>query len=137
MGCDIHPYVEARTDGGEWQYLPDVDVFDCRDYSLFGFLADVRNYSDSPVIAEPRGLPDDVTAKIREAADWDNYHSRTWFTLAELQEYDYEQRFDDCREPYGVPDTTLRAFLGEWYFAELDRLAKIPGEVRIVLWFDN
>ena len=66
MGIDITTFVEARRDG-VWELVfedRNEELF-WRNYSIFGFLADVRNYSHSPVIAEARWLPDDVSAELR------------------------------------------------------------------------
>ena len=167
MGCDIHAYAEIRGSDGTWQYAGDnafpanEDDKNCpfdgaRDYRMFGFLADVRNYSRSPVIAEPRGVPDDASGKVR--AEWDpdyDYHSASWLTLAELDAYDYDQTFWDRRitrqtesggfdgralaeEGEGV-HLPLREFLGEGFFGYLDGLRKLggPENVRIVFWFDS
>ncbi|RLK09645.1 hypothetical protein DER29_6198 [Micromonospora sp. M71_S20] len=153
MGCDIHAYVETRTNG-TWAYagdntFPDNEFpkekqcpFDgARDYGLFGFLADVRNYSESPVIAEPRGLPADVSAEVRaKSDDWNvDGHSHTWLTLAELLAFDYDQTFADQRGEGEPQVKTVRRFLHDWYFGRLDLLAKLgaPDDVRIVFWFDN
>jgi len=157
MGCDIHSYVEVRRDGSWRRAVDATEPFDWQDYGLFGFLADVRNHSHSPVIAEPRGLPDDADLLPfeREEALWCDYHSHSWLTLAELLAYDYDQVFWDRRvtkqRPNGVWDgaaladegegahPTLREFLGEHYFRRLDDLSKLgdPQDVRVVFWFDN
>jgi hypothetical protein len=155
MGCDIHSFVEVLRDG-YWQHLPDVDPFgDWRNYGIFGFLADVRNYSHSPVIAEPRGLPDDVSGDV--LGEWydGGFHSTSWLTVAEMQAYDYDQIIWDRRitreispghfngaalaeegEGRHIP---LRDFLGESFFRRLDEMAALgePTNVRMVFWFDN
>jgi hypothetical protein len=159
MGADIHTYVEQRIDG-VWRHVdvaePDFPgmegdgVLGWRHYGMFGFLANVRNYSHSPVIAEPRGLPDDVTEGIKETGDWQDAHSHSWLTLAELLAYDYDQVFWDrriTRDGNGAAlagegegeHTTLRSFLGEWFFKSLDELSALgPHEdIRIVFWFDD
>lgn len=155
MGCDIHAYAEVRR-AGQWE-RQDVEVFDVRVYGLFGFLADVRNYSHSPVIAQPRGVPDDadLTDEDREemADGW--CHTASWLTLAELLAYDYEQVFWNRRitretspgsfngaalaEEGEGEHLPLREFLGEGYFRQLDALAKLgdPADVRVVFWFYN
>lgn len=112
MGCDIHLYTEAfetvngvpqwvnvdnwrlnkyhGTDADERKYDL-VAVYDRRDYSLFAVLAGVRDYSDSgnPVIADPRGLPEDVSAETKAESDrWDgDGHTHSWLTLLELRQY--------------------------------------------------
>ncbi len=150
MGCDIHAYAEV-CDNGRWQQSGEFDFG--RNYSLFGFLADVRTYSKVGPIVEPRGLPDDVDldSEGREDALWCNNHSHSWLTLAELQSYDYDQIVWDRRvtrggdggvttdDPAEGERQPLREFLGDYYFRQLDELAKLgqPGDVRIVFWFDN
>jgi hypothetical protein len=164
MGTDIWAFAEVRRDG-VWQWVrgvfPDADprevdeVFPNRSYALFGFLADVRNYSRSPVIAEMRGMPFDISAGLYDQHP-DEYGS--WLSLAELLAYDYDQVFWDRRvtrttfnpvsggsvtdgaalaEEGEGEHVTLREFLGEGFFARLDRLAELgaPEDVRIVFWF--
>src|SRR5687767_9834929 len=143
MGCDIHGQTEVRANG-RWTKAAEIDFG--RNYGIFGFLADVRNYSHSPVIAEPRGLPDDADLddEGREEAFWGN-HSHTWLSLAELLAYDYDQVFWDRRITRGGDGAALaeegegehlplREFLGEYFFQQLADLAKLgdPGDVRIV-----
>lgn len=160
MGCDIHTSVEECVDG-TWILVDRGDeIFGNRNYGVFGFLADVRNYSMSPFIAEPRGLPDDVSFRLRaEHDDWGfDAHSASWLTAAELLAYDYDQTFWDRRitrihntahgnygdgaatadEGEGT-HPTLREFLGDGFFRDLNQLVGgcDPKTVRIVFWFDN
>lgn len=121
MGTDIHTCVEVRREDGEWKaYLRpmveggfvwpegsedqprlvwlDVD----RDYTLFAFLAGVRNGygfagvdTGDPIrpIADPRGLPEDVSFEVAsEHASWGlDAHSASWLTVKELLEADWDQ----------------------------------------------
>jgi hypothetical protein len=173
MGCDIHSYAETKWNG-KWElstkpvfknswYDPKSDYFkdepkfipepfNWRSYSMYGFLADVRNYSYSPVISEPRGLPDDVSDEVKKEYDyWDmDGHSHSWLTLRELLDYDYDQIFEDRRttkdgdgaadagEGNGVK-TSIREFLGESFFEQIEGMQKLgnPEDVRVVFWFDN
>jgi hypothetical protein len=57
MGCDIHGVFQRKVEGA-WLDIDSPYNWE-RDYDLFGFLANVRNY-DIPYISEPRGLPDDL-----------------------------------------------------------------------------
>jgi hypothetical protein len=150
VGCDIHDYAEVRLDG---RWTARYSIFDTdRNYAWFGFLADVRNYSHSPVIAAPRGLPDDadLDAEEREDALWCDFHSHSWLTLAELLAYDYDQVIWDRRITKGGNGAALaeegegqhlplREFLGETFFRRLQLLAELgkPEDVRLVFWFDN
>jgi hypothetical protein len=119
MGCDIHFYVEKwdkdkwieaddwRPSDDEWEGgRPTVKYgghfYDGRNYSLFAILANVRNgYGFAGVdtgdgfvpMDMPRGLPKDVTPKVKaEAEAWEgDGHSHSWFLLKELLEYDWTQ----------------------------------------------
>ena len=153
MGCDIHAYVEVKR-GDNWELADETWLADGRSYGIFGFLADVRNYSHVPPISEARGLPDDVSS----AVDCDEYggnHSHSWLMLRELMEHDYDQVFWDRRVTKQIgpnhwdgaalaeegegKHVTLREFLGPWYFNELEKLKAVgdPDTVRVVFWFDN
>lgn len=168
MGCDIHCFAEVRNNG-KWEKVGKVfadaytdvvltdEPFNGRSYGLFGWLADVRNYSQSPVIAEPRGLPRDLSPEVNEQFEyWEpDAHTYSWLLLSELLAADYEQVIWDRRitrrEAQGFYNgaalanegegehMTLRAFLGEGYFEVLEALKALgaPDNVRIVFWFDN
>lgn len=159
MGCDIHIWAERKTATG-YEVVNDVGFsegsapFDWRAYGMFGFLADVRNYSDVPPIAEKRGLPDDVSAEVRgECLDWcSDGHSHSWLSVSELAAFDYEQPVEDRRvsvqlaenlwsgagtaEPGGGEMMTWREFLGRQFMDDLAKLQEC-GADRIVFWFDN
>ena len=60
MGCDIHS-LSQRLINNQWidiNYKP----FDERDYSLFSFLAGVRNKIGITPISKPKGLPKDLSS---------------------------------------------------------------------------
>lgn len=168
MGCDISAYLEVRDKDGRWSLVRDVspeededwvrdEVFPFyRNYGVFGFLADVRNYSRCPVIAPPRGVPDDMSPELREL-HWEGScgHGYSWLTIAELLAYDYDQTFEDRRTvkftPPGTYDNaaladegegervTMREFIGEWFLDRVQELTKFgdPADVRLVYWFDS
>jgi len=90
MGCDIHPYVEVRSNG-KWE-KSDVNVPDDRNYWAFAKLANVRNgvgFAGSDTgntivpISEPRGLPDDTSICESTGIDLGD-HSHSWVLLSEL-----------------------------------------------------
>lgn len=159
MGCDIHSYVESQNENGTWERVTweqqgqyDVGPFDWRSYNLFGFFADVRNYSAVPPLAECRGLPQDVSEEVHaehEEMGWDA-HSTSWFAVDELRAFDYDQEFEDRRVTRGANGgvtadpgegriTTFRDFLGGAYFRDLDILRAMNEKrpTRFVFWFDN
>ncbi len=94
MGCDIHIYIEYREDKGPWKLHPkhqyeDTDegyINQCpasnRNYSLFGILAEVRG---NGCIYPQRGLPKDISPKLKAHMDKWLEHSPHWLTLSEFQ----------------------------------------------------
>jgi hypothetical protein len=158
MGCDIHVFPERRDSLG-WvgiDLMPNEDgcPFGRRSYRVFGFLADVRNYSRVGPIAPRRGFPKDASGTVRDAYDYWDYdaHSASWLTLEELRAFDYDASCEDRRvtkqigpntfdggctcEPREGEMMTYRKFLGPSFFLDLAWLERIGAE-RIVFWFDN
>lgn len=164
MGCDIHSVAEKR-EGDEWVSVDHEPFRDGRSYAVFGWLADVRNYSAIPHISDPRGFPADFDKTKfgyeaeEEQGNWyssrgysPDYHTPSWLTVSELLAVDYEQIVEDRRvtrqlpsgiisggvtgEPGEGTKMTLREFLGEWYFGHLDKLKELGAE-RIVFCFDS
>lgn len=150
MGCDIHCYAEKKTRCGYKVVLK--NAFDYRDYGLFGFLADVRNYSNIPPISIPRGLPQDVSLEVKSYTCLNFGHSYSWLSVKELADYDYDFTIEDrrctvevepgflnggvtCDKGEGV-FMTVRAFLGPHYFKKLNEIIE-SGADRIVFWFDS
>lgn len=136
MGCDIHLHAEVRR-GDEWvEILPrDRAESDCPDwafndfplgwygerhYAVFGALAGVRR-SDVPLIDAPRGLPHDAAAStLADYGDSGDYHSASWFDLAEVLAYDWSE-FQTI------------------FVTQMRKLEAAAGGApcRIVFWFDN
>jgi hypothetical protein len=111
MGTDIHAFAERRGPAG-WQpcYQNGVTTgteptepvflsFYCgqeRNYELFAILAGVRRLTNDGFqpIALCKGLPDDLSPAVREAAEspdglWG--HNHTWLTLQELLDYPWSE----------------------------------------------
>lgn len=159
MGCDLYSYVEQQNDHGTWEHKRwepleqyEDGPFTARIYRVYGFLADVRNYSQVPPIAKVRGLPDDVSAEVRaEDGKWGGYgHSHSHLTVDELAAFDYDQSFEDRRVTRGNNGgrtavsgggemTTFREFFGADFFRDLDVLVVMNRDrpTRVVFWFDN
>lgn len=148
MGCDIHSQAERRVNG-KWERIDDLLPFGWRSYGMFGFLANVRNYSAVPPISEPRNLPGDAVQ------DNDSYlgdHSFSWLSVDELATFDYDRPVEDRRVrrelasnftsgactagPGDGQMTTFRDFLGPAFFAEIEKL-KTAGAERVVFGFDS
>lgn len=153
MGCDIHTYVEKKTDAG-YEFISGFIPFDNRSYGTFGFLADVRNYSKVTPISECRGVPPDASNKvIEEQNQWGcDGHSHSWLSVAELSAFNYEAIMEDrrytqkignnfyngaatCKSGEGKP-MTYREFLGDSFINDIKELQEI-GADRIIFWFDN
>lgn len=104
MGCDIHVMIERKFDNrwinvDNWRVNPykgeegerdmeQVPVFHDRNYELFSFLADVRNYGNNPCFGFDRGFPKDASEETRnEYERWgSDAHTPGYATLAELKE---------------------------------------------------
>jgi len=145
MGCDIHTIAEKRING-KWVKL--YSPFNWRQYGMYGFLADVRNYHAIPPISLPRGVPED------SSFDYDDYyyHSGSWLSMQELLDFNYEQIIEDrrctvqtgpnswnggatCRKGQGT-EMSYKEFLGKAFFKDLEFLKELEAE-RIVFAFDN
>lgn len=152
MGVDIYCYVERRTEVGwevahgtmpPWRVegvrsfpLDDAEFFPWRNYAVFSFLAGVRSeYPDMPQMSESRGLPDDLSAEVREENEDHWGHAYGWLSTAELAAFDYEQTFAVEEDTDGTGVISLREYLGKHYFERLELLKAIDGETRIVFWF--
>jgi len=173
MGCDIHSLVEVRVDG-KWGMACSVFPLDdwerewCkkdfgdeplsnRNYSLFGWLADVRNYSAVTPISDPRGVPNGISEDARKEIEYWGIdgHSHSWLTLKELLEYDYDQVIEDRRVTREIApnvfdggatadkgegeQTTVREHIGEELFDAIEIMKTLgePEDVRMIFWFDN
>ena len=159
MGCDIHTWVERKTQNG-WELLdvkPEIFGYS-RHYGLFGWLANVRNYSAIPPAFAGRGLPEDLSEGFRNywgGADGQiefDYHNAGFVLASELLQFDYKSVMEDRRVtaklPSGITSVgctappgegqkmTYAVFLGEWVLAEIIRLCAL-GEVRLIFGFDS
>lgn len=163
MGCDIHTFVEVRAYGKWVPIVMNPPLWDWRSYGLFGFLADVRNYSKVPPQFANRGWPKDHAEWVSDygfdESEDDYYHSRSWCSLEELLNFNYDATFEDrrCSETAHFPGggsytdgaalaspgkgqvVTFREFLLSLYFSEIERLKALgkPQDVRVLFAFDN
>lgn len=99
MGCDIFVHLEHyNKESKRWENLSlykkdtdgtfkSVDVYDGRDYELFGILAGVRG-CNSPFVY-PRGVPDDLSCEVSNRyGDGEYFHTPTWYDYCELNAYE-------------------------------------------------
>jgi hypothetical protein len=152
---DIFSRADRQIDGA-WVAIPGVHpFFGWSSYALFGFLANVRNYSAVQPISEPRGLPAGVSPPAEDYdgpdEEWLGEHDFSWLLISELMAVDYDAIIED-RRTSGIVDglhygsltapqghgkrMTLREFLGHDYFDEIANLQKIGAE-RIVFGFGS
>jgi hypothetical protein len=148
MGCDIHSLAERKREG-KYEAIPGLEPFDWRAYFMYGFLAGVRNYSDVPPLAEPRGFPDDASDYARDLSGrWGmDGHSHSWLSVKELTEFNYDALVEDRRvmidndggrtsSPGGGEMVVWRDRLGGQFFADLQQLQD-EGAERVLFLFDN
>lgn len=187
MGCDIHSFAEVKRKE-KWERVNDKifpdfgskinEPFGWRSYSMFSFLAGVRNYDHCEPLSELKGLPKNSEwlnsdSKYQEQRsyyteepvnietnyddidnNW-NYHSKSYLTLKELLNFDYEKTFWNRRVtkqtgPNSYNGASLaekgegkiisyRENLGQQFFDVIEVLKKLgnPETVRVVFWFDN
>lgn len=137
MGTDIHYWVERRPVGSEtWEAVgKEGDYYDStRNIPLFAALADVRisrewDYAGSKPIAEPRGLPSDLSPEVAAymGNEWGgNLHSQSWYTLEELRGYEWPENLQFFRRVY------VGALLG----LAIESAVR-DSDIRIVFAFDN
>ncbi|GAA5134563.1 hypothetical protein [Pseudonocardia adelaidensis] len=149
MAVDINTYVEQRNPDGGWEFMTwpsygPIGPFQRRNNTVFGFLADIRNFAGIPPVDAPRGLPPDVSDHVRaEFETWgtDGY-AHSWVTVDELAAVDYHASFEildeGTEEPSGQTATILES-LGGPYFADLLLLVRRNEQhpTRVVFWFDS
>ncbi|ELW7376288.1 TPA: hypothetical protein RXU73_004350 [Yersinia enterocolitica] len=143
------------------------EPFRFQNYGMFGLFAGVRNDSQCLVLAEPRGLPDDISEEALlhlapEILQVENYgwggvepplpttvserislsgadsYGYSWLSASELTEFDYDQTFTDQRTK--PPETsTYHEFLGELFFLHLNALKAVSAndEVRVMFCFQG
>ena len=90
MECDIHTIVEIKNADGNWTGLDEVpEEFSDRNYSVFAFLANVRNSFNTKGF-KPKGWPRDMSKMSKEMKKaWKKvYHSESFLSLKELDECD-------------------------------------------------
>ena len=169
MGADIQSFAEVKTHG-RWIKVEEplfsegktTEPFEPRNYAVFSFLADVRNYSDVECIKSLQGLPVDSDwlntlsaygfdlssmsekvipesqrishkEEIEMSAD---YHSHSWLTLQELIDFDYDQNiFNKSTNS----QSTYRDLFGNNFFKDIQVLKELGNaeNVRVIFWFDN
>lgn len=109
MGCDINMYAETKNfTTGKWEKVGAIwqseysvemtdQIYQDRDYELFGLLAGVRGTSGHWPIVNDRKFefPTDISNDIKSLFDeWiDDNYKPCYYTLKELLSYDWDKHF--------------------------------------------
>lgn len=99
MGCDIIMHSQVKN-GGQWIWH-DSDIFDERNYTLYGILSGIYETEYKP-IAQTKGFPEDSEDKLRKSGPYDydyitesgvslGYVSISYLSLTELESFDWNQ----------------------------------------------
>ncbi len=158
MGCDIHCFAEKlNKDINNYELVSDIyteyeypDIFNERNYVIFAFLANVRNYYNIipinyPEEVIPRDSCDFIKARYFEWGS--DAHSASCIDLDTLLNFNYDKPLEfldsskstNFIEIITVPANikTYRELLEpEGYFEELE-IFKGHEIDRIIFWFDN
>lgn len=159
MGCDIHPFLEAKF-GGKWMCLG--SLISHRNYGLFGKLSGVRREEEKQFFDLVSKLPSGVSKEIRdEFDDWgSDAHSLTVCSHEDLQRFcsmhrptlskkEFEE-MSKARSNKKLLDKILDADEMKWqkwwgsagYCVEwLEMMGKLieagAEDARVILWYDN
>lgn len=149
MGCDIHPFLEAKIQG-KWIYIG--NVLSYRNYSLFSKLSGVRGYG-IPFFQIQLNAPTDLSEEVKEELEgWGNdAHSLTVcyaeklkdfckkyapiLTKKEVEEMRKERNKYEKWKEWCFGDSA--GYCIEW--AEMMQKLLDCGfeDARVILWYDN
>ena len=125
MGCDIHAFIEYKTDyeSSRHRCLAKLTLNRC--YDLFSVLADVRNRDNITCVVRPKGIPTRLSWRAEDAYEemGTDAHTASWLTEDEVIE-----ALDILPKIKGANTSELKAIL-----AMMQHLK----EPRLVFWFDN
>lgn len=142
MGCDIHAIVQVKSFRSKEWITVNTDAINIRSYTMFGFLAGVRNHTVTP-ISEPKGLPDDIKLQRKDKYpifyDGWEYEEGTgaclgefghsYLTLAEIENY----RLNDGDVQDWV-ESGMEHLLG---YLQGIKYLQFCDDIRIVFGFDT
>jgi len=131
MGCDITMHSQVKDPQGRWVWY-DKDIYDQRNYTLFGILSGARDH-DVEYISKLKGYPEDSSDKLRPFNGWDpddvtesgvyiGYAGTSYLNLTEIRSYDWTEMqestfvkevipyLEAVAEKYGGPDNVRIIF---------------------------
>ena len=131
MGCNSHLSIDVRGNwhDGSWDCFAE-NVREERWYALYAAMAGVRNYTDAVPVAQPRGLPEDVSDESRDFHHDHSDHNLTWLSPDEFSKAVALASKDTIQGPgkiWSAVERTLKT-LSEIYG---------PDNVRLIVGFDN
>lgn len=138
MGCDLHLHTEVKIDG-LWIHYSAPNVKRC--YKLFALMAGVRNDRGIRPVAQPKGLPENISQVTR--LDYElmgkDAHTPSWLSASELVEL--EKRLNGQFAENEDIEYHLVGYLfrNSWAGFQLYPNDRPPflEDVRWVFWFDN
>lgn len=156
MGCNIFCFAERKNPDGAYEIILEPFNEDYRSYSVWAFLAGIRNYSRISPISVPRGIPDDFSGQVGYQDEglfgFGGYPipkskptplGGSWLGVKELTEFDYDAVLEDMRnDDNGSKESghgvfmTYREYLGETFMGIIKAL-EASGADRVVFWFDD
>lgn len=85
--------MDGATERVHWYGVIEVESLLDRDYTMFGSLFGLRNWTDFHSAVESRGLPDDLSERaIDDVFEFgEEYHSHTWATWQELEAVNWKE----------------------------------------------
>lgn len=131
-----YPFFNKDKPVGFWNTPYTNEPLVRRDYPLFAYLADVRNYVDIEPLSPPRGIPKGASKKFKSI----DYHSHTYFTHTELLEALDELETDNRVIHFSDADTTYYERFYEVIKKMLEPLQRVHAlgyEIRYLFAFDN
>ena len=137
MGCNSHLTIEYKRykHDNSWACFA-LDVDESRDYLLYSFMANVRNYWEKEIkpVAEPRGIPSDASWQVKDFFErmGSDGHSHSWLSTKEFKEA-IEKTLVERKDGGGV-DNCYEIIL--WLMEKIEtKYGK--QNCRLVFCFDN
>jgi len=136
MGCDIHFYVEVKTENG-WELYAQPRIE--RNYTLFTKLADVRGEGFVKPIAKEKGLPDDISYLVRKSYEENksDNHNMSYITRNEIVEFSEWLSSIKKGLEYDILNTYLEGNSFAGFYKCPDEKPDWIEDIRFVFWFDN
>ena len=140
MGCDIHLHIELKDKEGNWHHYGEPSIN--RNYSLFGFLAGVRDNNIKPIKPYDDKFPKNASLITRvHYGEWklDSHSLRVFGSndIAQIyKRWDKFKKHADIDFFYDFEHNVLRSYCFGNSFCK-DSLPEEFVDIRFIFWFDN